>query len=734
MFPKWVIATFWILLTGAASVSGQEARWLSHYTGEDGGFATTVRLINTDFANDQEVSLIPMAGDGTRLDQAAVTLTLPAGTTLSLDREDLAWAGQPVSHLRVDANQAVRVSAIFRNQAPGSMPAEVPAQMEPTISARFSPVTGNATSTWFDGIVITNPQDETAAVDLAIQDASGNTLETKRVEITPGGKYLTVANGTFSEALPEQGYLSMAAGVPVFFSALRGSFNGVEPGVLTEVALDRYEVPPAPLTFANQISRIMDRRCNFCHLDGGIGPFTMTTYEGVSAVKDFIEFNVANDIMPPWRASDACEELVDSQALDPAEKEMILAWVRSGAPEGDPARTQSPPPPLESSWELGQPDLVLQYPEAFDFPVGPDEYRCFPIPLNNTEPLYLKRFQVLPGNNEIVHHVLLYLEDNNAGQILDNNDPGPGYTCFGGSGTGTVRLIAGWAPGMPAQVLKGESGITIPPGSHLIMQVHYHSSGTAGSDQSQVGLYFSEEQPEKELYLLPLVNTDFRIPAGAKNHIVTQEVELPFFVEAELYSIAPHMHLLGQAISVQLTHQDGREQCLIDIPKWDFNWQRFYEYPEPIKIPGGSTISLRCVFDNSVDNPFNPSSPPIDVGWGEATTDEMALAFLAVTANIPLDFKQGGWEWPLAIAGYDIAPDGSNIPVFNKGRAAKKSCCSPDKQRPWCPTNIESFAEGAAITPTQSPLLVPASVKPSMGPVREPESSSTGSLDPPGNR
>jgi hypothetical protein len=596
------------------------------------------------------------------------------------------------------------------------MPAEVPAQSEPASTARFTPVSGDLANTWFDGMVIANPNGDTVAVDISAHDAAGNTRETIRVDVNAGGKFLSVANGFFAEPLSEDGYITLRAGEPVFFTTLRGSFNGVEPGVLTEVVLDRFDTPAAPLTYANQVSRIMDRRCNFCHLDGGIGPFAMTSYENVAAITDFIEFNVANDIMPPWRASKNCEELVGSQALDPAEKEMMLAWLRNGAPEGDPARAQPPRPPLESNWELGEPDMVLQYPEAYDFPAGPDVYRCFPIALNNAEPLYLESLQVIPGNNKIVHHVLLYLEDSTAGEILDNAESGPGYTCFGGSGTGQVRLIAGWAPGMPAQTMKNGTGITIPPNSQIIMQVHYHFSDEAGSDQTQVGFYFNEQEPEQELYLLPLVNTNFRIPAGAKDYLVTQEVELPFFVEADLYAVLPHMHLLGQTISVQLTHSDGVEQCLVDIPKWDFDWQRFYEYPEPIKIPGGSTIKLSCTFDNSTDNPFNPSNPPIPVGWGEATTDEMALAFLAVTANIPLDFKNGGWEWPLSIAGYNITPD--NIPTFIKGNVPKKSCCSPDKERPWCPTTIESFAEGSDTKPVQGPLVIPGKAGPMLGPVQ----------------
>lgn len=657
-------------------------RWIVHYTGAGGGFETELHLHNTDFTREYQATLTPFAWDGTLLQSGVRTLTIMPGAFQALSREALEWEELPVSHVHASAPEPVRVSSAYRNQIEGAMAAEVASATETSLVARLAPVKGQA---WFDGLVATNPNADRALVTISAHDSSGNTQASTQIEVPAGGKWLAVASDLLETDQPVAIY-ELRSDLPLLFLTLRGSLPGAQTPVLTQAAMDFFESQPAQLTYSNQVSRIMNRKCSFCHLDGGIGPFPLTSFEEVSQYKDYVEYSVGNGDMPPWRASDHCEELSGSQALDPLEKEMLLTWLQTGATQGEPSRAPQIETAKPAQWDLGQPDKILQYGEPFSFVPGPDVYRCFPLALENQETLSLKAYQVLPDNPEIVHHVLVFLEGTDEGQKLDSDEPGPGYTCFGGSGTGTFRLIAGWAPGMPPQEFRDGVGMEIPPFSTLIIQVHYHYSGAAGEDQTQVGLYFSETPHEKELLMLPLANTRFSIPPGAEEHEVTQSVTIPPGINGELHTIAPHMHLLGKTISVELARFDQEETCLIDIPRWDFNWQRFYEYPQPIPIQGGSTVTLRCLFDNSENNPNNPFTPPIQVGWGEETFDEMALAFLGVTFDSPVN-RKGSWQWPINLDGVKGAS--TQIPASSVPNPLP-SCCQPGGEKPWavCPSTL----------------------------------------------
>ena len=241
----------------------------------------------------------------------------------------------------------------------------------------------------------------------------------------------------------------------------------------------------------------------------------------------------------------------------------------------------------DSQWQLGLPDAVLQYPEAYVFEPGADQYQCFPIALGNSESVQLEAIEILPDNDAIVHHVLVFVEENTLGQELDAMEEGPGYTCFGGPGTGGFRLVAGWAPGMAPLQLPDNVGMTLGPNATAIVQVHYSYAFQAGSDQTQVGFYYSEVPRDDELLFLPLVNDDFVIPAGAEDHEVSQSFTIPFGLAADLYFIAPHMHLLGKNISVDAEYPDGSASCLIDISPVGFQLAAVLPIPSAIVFGTG---------------------------------------------------------------------------------------------------------------------------------------------------
>jgi hypothetical protein len=323
------------------------------------------------------------------------------------------------------------------------------------------------------------------------------------------------------------------------------------------------------------------------------------------------------------------------RSLSDQEIETISHWVSDGAPEG---KASELPEPISFSetWSAGTPDMVVQPASSFPLQAGSEDiYRCFPITLNSQSDLYVRGYEILPGNRAIVHHVLLFIDTLGQSAVLDDAEPGPGYTCFGGAGfLFGLGALGGWAPGASPQQFPLGTGVQIPKGSRIVMQVHYStseysriSSAPLEPDLTRLGLYVSPA-PLEPLTFLPVVNPYFAIPAGEPEYAVA--AFLPITRTVELVSIAPHMHLLGRKVTVNARFPDGSVKQLIRIDDWDFHWQANYVFREPILLPAGTGIEMKAVYDNSTDNPKNPTNPPVVVRWGERTTDEMCLTFITV--------------------------------------------------------------------------------------------------------
>lgn len=386
-------------------------------------------------------------------------------------------------------------------------------------------------------------------------------------------------------------------------------------------------------TFSNEVVRILQQHCQSCHREGDIAPFPLMTYTDARTRSSLIEFMTETRQMPPWKAVDGCGEFRDERRLSDAEIETIGKWVEAGAPEGDPAQL---PPPREfpSDWVLGEPDLVLSNAEAYTPPAGVDTYRCFTIPTNLVANRFVDAVDTHPGDRTTVHHVLTYLDTTGASVALDDAEPGPGYTCFGGPGFTTTGTLGGWAPGSRPLELPENIAFTLPAASRVVMQVHYHPHhGETGPDRTELGVYFSDAAAPQEMRIVPLLNQSFTIPPNDAHYRVDAALPIPVPFPLKLWLVAPHMHLLGKEMTVQMQRPDGSTECLIRIDDWDFNWQGAYRYAAPVAVPAGSRLSLTAYYDNSSNNPRNPNDPPRPVSWGEATTDEMCLAFLGVTVD-----------------------------------------------------------------------------------------------------
>lgn len=390
---------------------------------------------------------------------------------------------------------------------------------------------------------------------------------------------------------------------------------------------------PAKPNYAEHIAPILNRHCVECHRPGAVAPFSLVKYEDAKRRAGMIAEVAESRQMPPWKAKAGYGEFHGENRLDEGQILALKRWAASGAPQGDPKKVPKPPV-FSSSWKLGPPDLVLQPSKPFRLEAeGEDVYRNFPIKTNFKERMWVTAMDVQPGNAKVVHHVIAFLDDR--GQSLrreaQTTDGQPGYETFGGPGFLPSGSLGGWAPGLsPFEVPKGK-GFLLEPGATIVMQVHYHRTGKPETDQTKLGLYFSKVPVSQEMRLAWYVDLGLRIPAGAANHRVV--VDRPIRRDITLYGVMPHMHLLGRSMKASITRPDGREVPLVHVDDWDFNWQLFYAFRQPIKVPAGSRIRIESVYDNSADNPLNPNNPPKTVTWGEETTDEMFLLIGAYTVD-----------------------------------------------------------------------------------------------------
>ncbi len=384
-------------------------------------------------------------------------------------------------------------------------------------------------------------------------------------------------------------------------------------------------------TYAKDVAPVLHKRCANCHRPGEVAPFSLLTYADAKRWAPMIAAVVKEGSMPPWKAEPGHGDFVNPRILAPAEKAAILDWAKNGAPSGD--LTKAPKPPkFADGWKLGEPDVVLEVPQTFDlYGEGPDILRNFVIPTSLGKDYMVGAVEFRPGNPKIVHHALVFLDNKGEARKLDERDPGPGYSSFGGPGFFPSGSLGGWAPGGQPEWLPDGVGRYFANNSDVVVQVHYHPSGKPEKDRSKIGIYFVRKPATKFVGGIALENWDIQIPAGERGYHRSASYTLP--LGATFLSITPHMHLLGKEMKVRAILPDGSKKSLAWIKNWDFDWQDTLIYKQPIELPAGTRLEMEAWFDNSSDNPLNPHSPPKKVTYGEESTDEMALCIFEITTN-----------------------------------------------------------------------------------------------------
>jgi peroxiredoxin len=361
----------------------------------------------------------------------------------------------------------------------------------------------------------------------------------------------------------------------------------------------------ANISYSKDVAPIIADKCGACHTEGGIAPFSMTSYEVVKGFAPMIRESVRTERMPPYFADPTIGTFKHDQGLTAAQTKTLVHWIEAGAPRGDGPdllKTAIKPAP-EWPAQLGKPDYVVELP-GFDVPAsGIIEYQNLRIPNPFNEDKWLRAVSIKPGSRQALHHV------------VSNHSPDPKRKSKipGGS-------VGSYTPGAEAQEMPAGSGAPIPAGGALNFQMHYTSFGKTVTDKTQVGFYFLKETPEYVKRSAVIGDFALEIPAGAARHKEIAYLEFP--ADADIYTLYPHAHYRGVNVELKAVTPDGKEEMLLSLPKYDFNWQRDYDPVKPIRVKAGTKLVATWVYDNSTENPANPD-PKIDVRWGEQTHEEM---------------------------------------------------------------------------------------------------------------
>lgn len=375
------------------------------------------------------------------------------------------------------------------------------------------------------------------------------------------------------------------------------------------------------VTYANEISRLLDKHCIECHRPGAIGPFALTSYEDAAGWADMLAEVVRDERMPPWHANPRYGHFANARGMTDDEKQLLFEWAEHGAPQGDlnelPEARQ-----FTAGWRLSrEPDqVVAMAEEPFQVPAdGIVEYQHFAVDPGFTEDKYISAAEVLPGNPSVVHHVIVYVAPPRESR---------------NRGTG---LLTSYVPGLDVMEFEPGRARLVTAGSKFVFQMHYTPNGKATEDITKVGLVFADpETIAEEVVSVAAVQPMFEIPPGADSHRVDAFIRW-FPKGGKLLSMSPHMHVRGKEFRFAGLFPDGRRELLLDVPRYDFNWQHSYELAEPLAIPDGFAVHCIARFDNSENNLSNPD-PTSKVRWGDQTHEEMMIGFFEVA--IP----KGEWQ------------------------------------------------------------------------------------------
>ena len=384
-------------------------------------------------------------------------------------------------------------------------------------------------------------------------------------------------------------------------------------------------------TFSGDVAPILFEKCVQCHRPNQAAPMSLLSYREARPWARGMARAVENGDMPPWSAESEHVVFRNDLSLSAEQIATIVDWAAGGAPEGDPADLP-PTPTFSEGWTLGEPDYVLTL-DRVDVPAdGPDLFPKQRIALDLGEERWVRAIEFLPGDRRAPHH---FQASYTTPRRASDGPIGAGDRMSeGAAGSGVFGI---WTAGMPPYVFPEGTGRVLGPGTTITMDSHYHPFGEATSDVTRIGIHFGEGELKREVATVSVANTGIRIPAGAGHH-----AEEGFFQpdeDMQILAFSPHMHVRGKAMTYRIVHGDGSTETLLDVPKYDYNWQWLYYPTEPVDLPASSRIEVTAVWDNSADNPANPD-PTREIIYRGNVFNEMFVGFMEVVR------KEGGYHRP----------------------------------------------------------------------------------------
>ncbi len=423
------------------------------------------------------------------------------------------------------------------------------------------------------------------------------------------------------------------------------------------------------VSYQQHLRPIIEANCVECHHEGGIGPMPLDNWEDVKRTGPLLVNAVRAGRMPPWPADDSCREMVDARGLSADVRKVFTDWESGGFSEGNPDDYQAPEPQRRRS--IGEPTRLFAGDAPFTPAPNSDTYRCFYVGAveDNT---YMTAVDLIPGAKAEVHHIQFHrVEAANipAVKALQDADPQGGYAC-GSSGVGgnvTSQNMFSWRPGSLAVLFNPGDAAYLKKGSGLVLQIHYNTQFLPDGevpvpDTSKLALWTlpAGTTPERVIYRTgvlsplsgksdgsPLSFLSASIPANQKDVIGESTVPMSNlsrvggglgigsasaspYIPGEIVGMTPHAHSWATRMTASI-HQAGSDQCLIEVPDWDYGWQLDYLYKDGLSYGPDDMLHVACHYDNTVDNQPTVGGMrrvPQRITFGENTLNEMCLHYL----------------------------------------------------------------------------------------------------------
>ena len=441
--------------------------------------------------------------------------------------------------------------------------------------------------------------------------------------------------------------------------------SGCNNGLFSLGSKDEEKVPLPNISYDTHIKTIVNNRCIACHAEGKVGPFPLENYQQVAEFALPALSAIERGSMPPWSAKKDCREYKGDYSLSEEEKVLFRQWVDGGKKESGGDGTYQPKEIVDTS--LSRVDLTLSNSQPYQPKPAPDDTRCFVIDWPYEDAKYVTGMDVVPSNLALAHHASVYLGKPANAQFykdkdLQNDGAGNGYPCSATMGVGksSAIWIGGWLPGLTGFDFFFDSGILVEPKSTVILQVHYHKAllpdGKAfppedlAKDLTEIKIKI-DDTVKRPGTLVTFTNPDWmvelemKIPAGESSvtHNFSEKMTLipnligqQFPLQGEIFdimSINAHGHSLMKATKMSIIRADGSEECLIDAPNFDPDWQLNYIFEEPARVYPGDKIFLECQWNNSASAQAfvnGKRMDPIDVNWGDGAREEMCFGLMFV--------------------------------------------------------------------------------------------------------